>query len=135
MQRRRWGRLYRTIALMILMAIISIAVSITVPIYQKSRMRAKESLLKRTLFAMRTVLHEYAFDKKKAPRTLRDLVSEGYLRAVPLDSITGSDKTWVPVMEDPLTAVDQTQPGIRDVHSGSSQNSLEGPPYSQSPPW
>ena len=84
---------------------------------------------------MRTVLHEYTFDKKKAPRTLRDLVSEGYLRVVPLDPITGSDQTWVTVMEDPLMAVDQIQPGIRDVRSGSGLNSLERTPYSQSPPW
>ena len=134
-QRRRWSPMYRAFALMILIAIISITVSIAVPIYQKSRIRDKESLLRQTLFAIRTVLDEYTFDKKKAPRTLHDLVSEGYMRAVPPDPITGSDKTWVTVMEDPLTAVDQTQPGIRDVHSGSSQNSLEGPPYSQSPPW
>ena len=92
-------------------------------------------MLKHTLFDMRTVLHEYTFDKKKAPRPLRDLVSEGYLCGVPLDPITGSDQTWVTVMEDPLTAVDHAQPGTRDVHSGSDLNSLEGTPYSQSPPW
>jgi len=51
------------------------------------------------------------------------------------DPITGSDQTWKVVMEDPLKGVGQTQPGIRDVHSGSVQKSLEGPRYSQSPPW
>ncbi len=32
---------------------------------------------------------------------------------------------------DALTSVDQTQPGIWDVHSASDQKSLEGTVYSQ----
>ena len=57
-------------------------------------------------------------------------MSEGYLRAVPIDPITGSDRTWRVVMEDALTMVDQTQPGIYNVFSGSDAKSLEGTPYS-----
>jgi general secretion pathway protein G len=116
---------------MIVMAIISVLLSIAVPLYQKSLIRTKESLLKNNLFTLRTVIDEYTFDKKKAPQTLQDLVSEGYLRAIPIDPITGTDQTWRVVMEDALTAVDQTQPGIWDVHSGSDQKSLEGTPYSE----
>jgi general secretion pathway protein G len=115
---------------MIVMAIISIMVAIAVPLYQKALIRSKESLLKNNLFTLRTTIDEYTYDKKKAPQTLQDLVSEGYLRAVPLDPITGSSDTWRTIMEDALTAVDQTQPGIWDVRSGSDQKSLEGTPYS-----
>ncbi|MBZ5603072.1 MAG: type II secretion system GspH family protein [Acidobacteriia bacterium] len=122
---------YTLIELMIVMAIISVLVSIAVPLYQKALLRTKESLLKNNLFTMRTVIDEYTFDKKKAPQTLQDLVSEGYLRAVPVDPITGSDQTWRVVMEDALSSIDQTQPGIWDVHSGSDQKSLEGTPYAE----
>src|SRR3954471_18151843 len=111
---RRKG--YTLIEMIIVMAIISILVAIAVPLYQKSLLRTKESLLKNNLFTLRTVIDEYTFDKKKAPQALQDLVSEGYLRAVPLDPITGNDQ-WIVVMEDALTSVDQTQPGIWDVHS------------------
>jgi general secretion pathway protein G len=127
-EQRRSG--YTLIELMIVMAIISVLVSIAVPLYQKALLRTKESLLKNNLFTMRTVIDEYTFDKKKAPQTLQDLVSEGYLRAIPIDPITGSDQTWRTIMEDALTSVDQTDPGIWDVHSGSDQKSLEGTPYS-----
>jgi len=125
--RRRFG--YTLIELMIVMAIISILVSIAVPLYQKALIRTKESLLKNNLFTLRTVIDEYTFDKKKAPQTLQDLVSDGYLRAVPLDPMTGNDQ-WVVIMEDSITLVDQTQPGIWDVHSASDQKSLEGTVYS-----
>ncbi len=126
---RRRG--YTLMELMIVMAIISILVSIAVPLYQKSLLRTKESLLKNNLFTLRTVIDEYTFDKQKAPQTLQDLVSEGYLRAVPIDPITGSDQTWKVIVEDAVTSVNQTDPGIFDVRSGSDLKSLEGTPYSE----
>lgn len=126
---KRW-RGYTLIELIIVMAIISILVSIAVPMYQKSLLRTKESMLHSHLFTLRTVIDEYTFDKKKAPQTLQDLVSEGYLRAVPIDPITGNDN-WRTINEDSLVAVDQTQPGIYDVKSLSDLTSLEGTPYSQ----
>ena len=126
--RRRAG--YTLIELIIVMAIISILVAVAVPIYQKSIMRAKESVLRQNITTLRTVIDEYTFDKKKAPQQLQDLVTGGYLRAVPLDPITGNDQ-WITIMEDALTAVDQTDPGIWDVRSRADQKSLEGTPYSE----
>ena len=122
---------YTLVELMIVMAIISILVSIAVPLYQKALLRSKESILKNNLFTLRTVIDEYTFDKKKAPQTLQDLVDQGYLRAVPTDPITQSDRTWKTIMEDAITAIDQTDPGIWDVRSGSDQKSLEGTPYDE----
>jgi general secretion pathway protein G len=128
---RRERNGYTLIELIIVMAIISILVSIAVPLYQKSIVSTKESLLKNQLYTLRTVIDEYTFDKKKAPQALQDLVSEGYLRSVPIDPMTSSDTTWVTVLEDAVSMVDQTQPGIFDVRSGSNQKSLTGTPYSQ----
>jgi len=130
---RRWRRRsgYTLIEMIIVMAIISILIAIAVPLYQKSLLRTKESLLKNNLFTLRTVIDEYTYDKQKAPQTLDDLVNDGYLRAVPLDPITNSTQTWRLVMEDALTSVDQTMPGIYDVRSGSDQKSLEGTPYAE----
>ncbi len=121
---------FTLIELMIVMAIIAVLVSMAVPIYQKSIVRAKESVLRNNLFTMRTVIDEYTYDKQKAPQTLDDLVSEGYLREIPVDPMTGTNDTWKTIMEDALTSVNQTEPGIYDVRSGSDQTSLEGTPYS-----
>ena len=122
---------FTLIELMIVMAIIAVLVSMAVPIYQKSIIRAKESVLRNNLFTMRTVIDEYTYDKQKAPQTLDDLVNEGYLREIPTDPMTGSNQTWKTIMEDALTSVNQTEPGIYDVRSGSDATSLDGTPYSE----
>jgi len=129
--RRAYQRGYTLIELIIVMAIISVLIAVAVPLYQKAIKRSKETVLHQNLFNLRNVLDEYTVDKKAAPQQLEDLVREGYLRAVPIDPITGSDRTWKVVVEDSLTAVDQTKPGIFNVFSGSQDKSLEGTPYSQ----
>lgn len=127
--RRRAG--YTLIEIIIVMTIISILVSIAVPIYQKMVLRTKETVLRNNLFTIRTVIDEYTYDKQKGPQSLEDLVQAGYLRQVPEDPITGSNSTWKIIMEDALTSVNQTEPGIYDVRSGSDKTSLEGTPYAE----
>jgi general secretion pathway protein G len=125
--RRAFG--FTLVELMIVMAIIVILVSIAIPQYQKALIRAKESVLKNNLFTLRQVIDEYTYDKQKAPQSLQDLVSAGYLKEIPIDPITNSNSTWKPIMEDVLQAVNQTEPGIFDVKSGSDKNGLDGTPY------
>jgi general secretion pathway protein G len=128
---RNGNRGFTLIEIMIVMAIVTVLVSIAVPLYQKSILRSKEAVLKSNLFTLRTVIDEYTYDKQKAPQSLEDLVQEGYLRAVPMDPITGSQESWRVIMEDAMTAVNQTESGIFDVRSGSEKISLEGTPYSE----
>jgi general secretion pathway protein G len=130
LQLRRRESGFTMVELMIVMAIIVILISIAIPIYQKSIIRAKESVLLNNLTTMRDVIDEYTYDKKKAPQSLDDLVSAGYLRALPVDPMTDSNQTWKTVMEDALQSVDQTEPGIFDVKSGSEKTGLDGTPYS-----
>lgn len=122
---------FTLIELMIVMAIITIIISIAVPMYQKAILRSKESVLHNNLFTMRMVIDEYTYDKQKAPQTLQDLVSDGYLRAVPIDPMTNSDRSWRIIPEDASNSTSQSEPGIYDVRSGSDQKSLEGTPYSE----
>jgi general secretion pathway protein G len=126
--RHRFG--FTLIELMIVMAIVAVLMSVAIPIYSRSIQRAKESVLKNNLFTLRTVIDEYTYDKQKAPQGLQDLVSDGYLRQVPVDPMTQSADTWKIIMEDATNTVNQSEPGIFDVRSGSDKTSLEGSPYS-----
>ncbi len=120
---------FTLIELMVVMAIISVLLAIALPIYSKSITRAKESVLRNNLFTLRSMIDEYTVDKQKAPETLQDLVSEGYLRQIPQDPMTSSDQTWRIIMEDTPIGGANSAPGIFDVRSGSDKLSLDGTAY------
>ena len=116
--------------LMIVMAIILILVSVAVPNYQRSIVHAREAVLKQDLASLRTSIDQYTLDKQKAPQSLDDLVSSGYLKTIPEEPMTRRTDCWVPEQEDSLMAIDQNQPGIIDVHSCNDQLSSDGRAYS-----
>jgi general secretion pathway protein G len=120
---------FTMIEMIIVIAIISILASIAAVSYQRSIWRAREAVLRNDLFALRSSIDQYTLDKQKAPQSLDDLASAGYIKAVPKDPITNATD-WVTVQEDSLMAIDQTQPGIVDVHSASSTPSTDGTVYS-----
>ena len=91
----------------------------------------EETALRSHLFTLRTVIDQYTYDKHKAPQSLQDLVTEGYLRAIPTDPITKSADSWRILTEEPRKSIDPTSPGILDVHSGSDGMSKAGTPYSE----
>ena len=124
------ARGFTFVELIVVISVILLLITVAIPIYQKTILRAKESVLKQNLTTIRTVIDNYSYDKMKAPQALQDLVSDGYLKEVPMDPITGSNQTWKIVMEDASQALNQSEPGIFDVRSGSDKVSLEGNPYS-----
>jgi general secretion pathway protein G len=120
---------FTLIELMVVMAIISVLLAIAVPVYQKSIIRAKESVLRNNLFTIRNMIDEYTIDKQKAPESLQDLVSEGYLRQVPQDPMTNSDQTWKTIMEETPVSGSSGTPGLYDIRSGSDKKALDGTNY------
>jgi general secretion pathway protein G len=119
------------VELMVVLTIIVVLVTMAIPIYNKTIIRSKEAVLRTNLFTLRTVIDNYTYDKMKAPQGLQDLVSEGYLRDVPVDPMTGSNQTWKTIMEDPGQSMDQSAPGLWDVKSGSEKTGLDGTAYAE----
>jgi general secretion pathway protein G len=116
--------------LMIVMIIIGILAAVAIPKYLQTVNRANEAVLKEDLHVMRQAIDSYTVDKQKAPQSLDDLVEAGYLKVIPKDPITKRTDSWIAAQDDTLMSLDQTQPGINDVHSGAQATSSEGTPYS-----
>src|SRR5580692_11212871 len=116
---------FTLLEMMIVIIIMGILLSIALPIYNQALVRARESVLKNDLFELRKLISQYTLDKQKAPQSLDDLVSGGYIKAIPKDPMTG-ETNWEVVQEDVLLTVDQQDPGIDDVKSASTATSSDG---------
>jgi len=121
---------FTLIEMIIVIAIMGILIGIAAPIYRSHVLHAREAVLKEDLYSMRQAIDQYTQDKNKAPQALDDLVSAGYLHAIPKDPFTSSTETWQTLQEDITETLEQTEPGITDVHSGSNLTSSEGTAYS-----
>src|SRR5499427_5759216 len=97
---------FTLIEMMIVVSLILILVSIALPMYNRSILRAKEGVLKQDLFTLRQVISQYTLDKQKAPQALDDLVQAGYLKVIPKDPFT-NEANWAVEQEDAVMAVDQ----------------------------
>ena len=112
------------------MTIIAILATLAVPYFAAAIEHAREAVLREDLQTMRMAIDSYTMDKQKAPQSLDDLVQEGYLRSIPEDPMTHSKDTWVTDTSDAMYSIDETEPGINDVHSGSDEQGSDDQPYS-----
>ena len=128
-ERRRRVRGFTLLEMMIVISIVLILMAVALPLYNQSILRSREAVLRQDLFTLRSVISQYTLDKQKAPQSLDDLVQGGYLRQIPTDPVTGQSN-WEVVQEDVLISVDQSDPGISDVHSASNATASDGTAYS-----
>jgi general secretion pathway protein G len=121
----RRGSGFTLLEMMIVISIILILMSVALPIYNQSVLRSREAVLRQDLFELRSLISQYTLDKQKAPQSLDDLVTAGYIKTLPKDPMT-NEANWEVVQEDVLLAVDQQDPGISDVKSASSALASDG---------
>ena len=121
---------FTLVELVVVLSIIGILLMLAIPRYATSIKNAKEAVLREDLHVMRAAIDSYTMDKQKAPQSLDDLVQDGYLKVVPEDPMTHSKDTWTADTSDAMYSLDQTEPGVDDVHSGSQETGSNGQPYS-----
>lgn len=121
---------FTLIELIAVVSILGILVGIALPNYRAAILQSKEAVLKENLFRFRDVIDQYQADKGKYPATLDTLVTDGYLRTIPKDSITGA-RDWTEIPADPDPDAPGDVPGVFDVHSSSEGTALDGTPYKE----
>ena len=126
---------FTLIELIVVVSIVGILAAIAIPAMRQAPVRAKEAALKENLFTLRNVIDQYYADHAAYPQSLEDLVSEGYLRVVPIDPVT-EQRDWIEEFaeedEDDWGGGEEfAPPGVWDVHSASGKISLDGTPYSE----
>ena len=119
------------IELVIVMAIITVLASLATVGATNAVRLSKEATLKEDLFRMRDAIDQYYADKGKYPADLQALVTDQYMREVPVDPITRSRDSWQAIPAEPDPTNPSADPGIFNVKSGAEGISLQGQAYSE----
>ena len=111
------------------LALISILATMGMAQYRQGVVHAREAVLKTDLFDLRDAIDQYYADKGQYPGTLDALVSDGYIRKIPVDPFTKAADTWQTVPSEPDPNNPTAAPGIYDVKSGSDETAIDGSKY------
>ena len=128
--RERERRGFTIIELLVVLSLIVILATMGMAQYRTSVHPSREAVLKEDLFRMRDAIDQYYADKGQYPATLDALVSEGYMRKVPVDPITNQRGHGRPCRQSPIPNNPTAPPGIYAVKSGSDATALDGTKYS-----
>lgn len=120
---REYRRGFTLIELLIVMSIIALLLSIALPRYFSSLDHAKEQALREDLRLLRHCLDRYQADKGHYPASLDELVSERYLKAVPIDPVS-EQKDWKLTL-----SPEGNGEGVSDVHAGAPGTTRDGIAY------
>ena len=122
---------FTLVELLVVMMIITVLAGTGLALYSNSIKRSKEAALKQDLFLLREAIDQYYADKNRYPESLDVLVSEKYLRALPVDPFTNSAETWQTIQADIEPGNITAAPGIYDVKSGAPGTALDGSAYNE----
>ena len=115
---------FTLIELLVSMAIVALLLALAVPRYFGRVEMAKETVLRENLHQVREVLDKFYGDNGRYPQDLQELVTKRYLRRIPPDPITDSDKTWIIVPPS-----DPKKGAVSDIKSGAPGNAKDGTPF------
>ncbi len=129
-EREYKARGFSLLEMMTVISLIMILATFSMPVYRSVIVHGREAVLREDLFTLRSQIDRFTKDNERGPASLDELVEKEYMGNIPTDPFTGSNQTWQVETQDMSLSVDSAAPqGIVEVHSGASDDSLDGTPY------
>lgn len=122
---------FTLIELMIVVSIIGILAAIAAPNYQWGIIRAREAVLRETLYTFRTTIDQFYADQGKYPDSLQEMADKKYLPVIPADPFTKSKDSWAIIAPPAPTDGSEVKGSVYDVKSGSSLIGTNNIPYNE----
>ncbi|MET3109170.1 general secretion pathway protein G [Oxalobacteraceae bacterium GrIS 2.11] len=115
---------FTMVELLVVLAIIALLLTIAAPRFLGGISTAKDDVLHENLYLMRQSIDHFYSDKGKYPASLDDLVTQHYLRQIPMDPVVGNNTSWIIV---PPT--NSTKGSVFDIKSSAPGSGVDGTSY------
>jgi general secretion pathway protein G len=100
---------FTLIELLVVFTLIALLLTIAVPRYLGTTETAREKVRLQNMATLRDALDKFNSDQGRYPAALTELVDKHYIRALPLDPVTGST-AWTTIPR-----VGASAPGVYDI--------------------
>ena len=117
---------FTLIELLVVLAIVATLLALSLPRYSQGVDVARERVLVENLRTTRDAIDKFYADTKRYPESLDELVERRYLRALPMDPIIESDKTWR-ILPPPTDKKGQ----VGDIKSTAPGQTLDGKEFAE----
>ena len=119
-------RAFTLIELIVVMAIVSLLLTLALPRYFHSIDVSKETALKENLRTVRETIDKFYGDTGRYPESLEELVERKYLRAIPVDPVTETRDAWIVIAPE-----GDAKGRVYDIRSSAQGNTLDGKPFGE----
>ena len=117
---------FTLIELLVVLAIVATLLALSLPRYGQSVDVARERVLVENLRTTRDAIDKFYADTKRYPESLDELVEKRYLRSLPMDPITETDKAWR-IVPPPSDKKGQ----VGDLKSSAEGQTLDGKAFTE----
>jgi general secretion pathway protein G len=117
------SRGFTLIELLVVMAALGVLLAVSAPRYIEHVDRGRETVLRHNLAGLRETIDKFYADRGRYPKDLQELVTERYLRQVPVDPVTDRADSWI------LVPPQGMQGAVFDVRSGAVGKARDGSTY------
>ena len=117
---------FTLIELIVVMAIVSLLLTLALPRYFQSIDVSKETVLKENLRTVRETIDKFYGDTGRYPESLEEMVERKYLRSIPSDPITETRDTWIVIAPE-----GDAKGRVYDIRSSASGSTADGKPFAE----
>lgn len=109
------ARGFTLIELLVVLAIVALLAAVSTPRYIQYLERNREAVLAENLRLTREALEQFNADRGRYPESLDELVVRRYLKAIPVDPLSGNAQQWR--LSEPLPPAAGK---VGDIHSAAA---------------
>lgn len=97
---------FTLVEMLLVLLLVALLAGLAAPVVNGGIQRAREAALRENLHQLRKAIDDHFADRGEYPASLEELVTQRYLRRIPIDPFTERSDTWIAVPDEAGRLID-----------------------------